>query len=191
MKKRMFLALDISGTDKVKIAHWREQHLLLPFKAINEQNFHITLAFLGLIDNAQQLSVEKAINRQQHFIQQQLKAFVQQDKALSIVLSHLGYFKKAQVLHLMPATCPDWLIFLNKVMVQLSHNCNIALANSPYQAHLSLYRKAKLPLPAPFENIQQIVVKQQLRITSFSLYHSYSTALGVRYEPVNTWQINF
>lgn len=191
MKKRMFLALDISGADKVKIAHWREQHLLLPFKTINEQNFHITLAFLGLIDNAQQLRVEKSINQQLPFIQQQLKAFVQQDKALSLVLSHLGYFKKAQVLHLMPTTCPEWLVYLNKVIVQLSHNCNIALANSTYQAHLSLYRKAKLPLPAPFANIQQIVVKQQLQITSFSLYHSYSTAFGVRYEPVNTWQINF
>jgi len=191
MKKRMFLALDISGADKVKIAHWREQHLLLPFKAINEQNFHITLAFLGLIDNAQQLSVEKSINQHQHFIQQQLKAFVQQEQVLSVVLSHLGYFKKAQVLHLMPATCPDWLMYLNKLIVQLSRNCNIALANSPYQAHLSLYRKAKLPLPAPFENIQQIVVKQQLCITSFSLYHSCSTALGVHYNPVSTWKINF
>ncbi|MFT6249078.1 MAG: hypothetical protein ACJAZQ_002290, partial [Cognaticolwellia sp.] len=39
MKKRMFIALDISSADKVKVAQWRKQHLDLPFKAIDENNF--------------------------------------------------------------------------------------------------------------------------------------------------------
>ena len=191
MKKRMFIALDIVDTDKVKIAQWREQHLPLPFKPIDRQNFHITLAFLGFIAPQQQASVAQLISQQHGFIQQHLKALIQQKKTSSIVLSKLGYFKKAQVLHLMPASCPDWLIYLQRTVLELSLNSNIALENSGYQPHLSLYRKAKTPLPALCKNLQQSVFKQQLSITSFSLYHSYSTALGVRYESVQTWEINF
>jgi len=48
MNKRMFIAIDITSADKAAIALWREQHLSLPFKIIPQQNFHITLAFLGL-----------------------------------------------------------------------------------------------------------------------------------------------
>jgi 2'-5' RNA ligase len=191
MKKRMFIALDISGADKVKIAQWRKQHLILPFKMIDEQNFHVTLAFLGLIDNDQQASLEKLISQQHSFIQQQLKPFVQQDQTLPLVLSQIDYFKKAQVLHLMPKTCPDWLLDLNTSIVKLSLKCNIGMENRTYQPHLSLYRKAKFQLPSHLKNIQQTFVEQQLNITSFSLYHSYSTALGVRYKPVKTWKINF
>jgi 2'-5' RNA ligase len=191
MKKRMFVALDILDTDKVKIAQWREQHLPLPFKPIDRQNFHITLAFLGFIAPQQQASVAQLISQQHSFIQQRLKPLIQQNKALSIVLSQLGYFKKAQVLHLMPVSCSDWLIYLQRTVVELSLNSNIALENSRYQPHLSLYRKAKTSLPALCKNLQKTIFNQQLSITSFSLYHSYSTALGVRYEPVQTWKIKF
>jgi 2'-5' RNA ligase len=191
MKKRMFVALDILDTDKVKITQWREQHLPLPFKPIDRQNFHITLAFLGFIAPQQQASVAQLISQQHSFIQQHLKPLIQQNKALSIVLSQLGYFKKAQVLHLMPVSCSDWLIYLQRTVVELSLNSNIALENSRYQPHLSLYRKAKTSLPALCKNLQKTIFNQQLSITSFSLYHSYSTALGVRYEPVQTWKIKF
>jgi 2'-5' RNA ligase len=193
MKKRMFIALDILDRDKVKIALWREQHLPLPFKTIDRQNFHITLAFLGFITPQQQASVAQLISQQHGFIQQRLKPLIQQNKASSIVLSQLGYFKKAQVLHLMPTSCPDWLIYLQRTVVELilNNNDNITFENSNYQPHLSLYRKAKVPLPVLCENLQQTVFKQRLNVTSFSLYHSYSTALGVNYKPVQTWKINF
>jgi len=191
MKKRMFIALDIIDTDKVKIAQWRDQNLPLPFKTIDRQNFHITLAFLGCIAPQQQASVAQLINQEHGFIQQHLKPLIQQNKTSSLVLSKLGYFKKAQVLYLMPASCPDWLIYLQRTVLELSLNRNIALENSRYQPHLSLYRKAKTPLPVLCKNLQKSVFKQQLSITSFSLYHSYSSALGVRYESVQTWKINF
>lgn len=190
MKKRMFIALDISDTDKIKLAQWREQHLPLPFKAINEKNFHITLAFLGLIDNEQQLSLAQLINQQHSFIQQYLQPFKAQNQTLFLVLSKIGYFKTAQVLHLMPTTNPDWLMPLNKLIIALCLNSQIPLENSVYQPHLSLFRKAKYPLPSGLTALQQTSVEQQLSITGFSLYHSYSTALGVCYEPVQTWKIN-
>ncbi|MBA6392358.1 RNA 2',3'-cyclic phosphodiesterase [Colwellia sp. BRX10-3] len=189
MNKRMFIALDISSADKVKVAQCRDQHLPLPFKAIDEQNFHVTLAFLGLVDKDQQANLAKLISQQHNLIKQQLKPFVGQNKTLSLLLSKVGYFKKAQVLHLIPTTNPDWLIYLNKTIVELSLNCDITLENRVYQPHLSLYRKAKFPLPHYYKKIQQTELEQQLSITSFSLYHSYSTELGVRYQQVQTWDL--
>ena len=190
MNKRMFLALDISATDKAKIAQWRAQHLPLPFKVIDAQNFHITLAFLGLVNEDQQANLAQLISQQHNFIQPQLKPLVDQNKTLPLLLSKVGYFKQPQVLHLMPVTCPDWLIYLNNAVVQLSLNVNITLENRVYQPHLSLYRKAKFLLPERYKKTQQTKVKQHLDIASFSLYHSYLTEIGVRYQRIKTWTLN-
>ncbi|ASP48331.1 RNA 2',3'-cyclic phosphodiesterase [Cognaticolwellia beringensis] len=190
MNKRMFLALDISGADKAKIAQWREQYLSLPFRAIDKQNFHVTLAFLGLVNKDQQANLEKLISQQHNLIQQQLTPLVEETKTLSLLLSKVGYFKTAQVLHLMPTVCPDWLIYLNKTMVELSFKCDISIENKGYLPHLSLYRKAKHSLSNTNKTLEKTAFKQPLSITSFSLYHSYSSEIGVRYEPVKTWKIN-
>jgi 2'-5' RNA ligase len=133
----------------------------LPFNIIDRQNFHITLAFLGCIapqqqQQQQQASVAQLISQQHGFIQQHLKPLIQQNKALSIMLSQLDYFKKAQVLHLMPTRFLDWLIYLQRTVVELSLNSNIALKNNSYQPHLSLYRQAKTPLPALFKSLQKL-----------------------------------
>lgn len=189
MKKRMFIALDIAHTDKVKIAQWREQHLSLPFRAIKPENFHITLAFLGLIDDLQHMRLAQLIGQQQRIIQQQLTPLTQSHQPQSVTLSKIGYFKRAQVLHLMPATSPDWLLYLNKHLVDLCLNSDIALEDCAFQPHLSLYRKAKFDSPARLTELQKNKLKHTLSITSFSLYHSYSTALGVCYEPVQTWPV--
>jgi 2'-5' RNA ligase len=189
MKKRMFLALDISSADKVKVVQWRKQHLTLPFKAIDENNFHITLAFLGLLEQETQADLAALINQQHHLIQQQLKVLVAQDISFSLRLSKVGYFKKAQVLHLMPESCPQWLMYLNEVIVELSLNSNITLENYRYQPHLSVYRKAKSPLIETNNIIEKTAVNQTLSIKSFSLYHSFSSEYGVQYMPIQTWKL--
>jgi RNA 2',3'-cyclic 3'-phosphodiesterase len=187
----MFIALDISADDKVKIAQWREQYLDLPFKAVAEQNFHITLAFLGLLDNAQQVDLSKLMRQHHSGIRDQIKSLSAQSSNLLLVLSHLGYFNKAQVLHLIPTSCPEWLSYLNKTIVELSLKCRIDMEHRTYQPHLSLYRKAKLPSPSYLTELNQTVVEKKLNITSFSLYHSDSTPQGVRYQSLQSWKLNF
>lgn len=183
----MFLALDITETDKAKLAQWRNQQLTLPFKAIKPDNFHITLAFLGLINNSQQTHLTHSINQQIDSIQQRFLPLFQHQSTLPITLSKIDYFKKPKVLHLMPAVCPDWLLQLNKALVEISHNCNISIENRPYIPHLSLYRKAKLSSDSDLLLLNQALVSQQLNIHSFSLYHSFSTENGVCYQPIQTW----
>ncbi|WP_164718117.1 2'-5' RNA ligase family protein [Colwellia sp. Arc7-635] len=201
LKKRMFIALDISSADKVNIAQWREQHLDLQFKAVAAENFHITLAFLAFIDPQQQANIEQSINQQHTTIQQRFKALAQQKDALldlpntapnavPIVLSKIAYFKTAKVLHLTPTNCPDWLLDLNDTISQLCCRCNIPLQDRIYQPHLSLYRKAKLPELVNLAALQKNVIAQTVNITSFSLYHSYSTPSGVHYEAIKTCKLS-
>lgn len=189
MNKRMFLALDISSTDKAKLALWLSQSLTLPFKAIEPNNFHVTLVFLGLLENNQQARLEALVNQQHHDIQQHLKLLHATESTFSLQLSKVGYFKKAQVLHLMPERCPSWLVYLNTALVELSLRCNIDLEQKSYQPHLSIYRNVKSSLIDPDHIIEGTVIKHPICIKSFSLYHSFSTKSGVKYLPVKTWQL--
>lgn len=188
MNKRMFFALDISNADKAILVLWRSQNLTLPFKAIEPNNFHVTLAFLGLLENNQQACVEALVNQQHDDIQQHLKLLVAEPE-FSLHLSTVAYFKKAQVLHLMPENCPNWLVYLNAAIVELSLRCNIALEQKRYQPHLSIYRKVKSTLIDTDHIIESTALKHPICIKSFSLYHSYSTESGVKYLPVKTWQL--
>lgn len=195
----MFIALDIAIADKSAIALWREQHLSLPFKIIPQQNFHITLAFLGVISKKQQNDITNIISEKYGDIKQRLSNFLQSNytntDVLKLTLSQLGHFNKAQVLHLMPASSPDWLSYLEKVITESCQQNDILLDSRAYKPHLSLYRKAKTPLALPEPLLLNTQFPNgfchQLSIKSFSLYHSRSSASGVTYLPIHTWRLNY
>ena len=195
MKKRMFIALDITPADKNAVARWREQCLPLPFKKIPHNNFHITLAFLGILNETQQQDIEQLISEQHDLILQQLGKFLSHQHSFSLSLAQLGHFNKAQVLHLIPSYCPEWLAHLQKLIVRVCDEGEITVDNRAYQPHLSLYRKAKMPimLPSSFAIDTPLPVgeHQWLTINSFSLYHSKSTSSGVTYIPIHAWKLNF
>ena len=88
----MFLALDITESDKAKLAQWRNQQLTLPFKAVNPDNFHITLAFLGLINSAQQTRLTQAINQQIELYNSGCCHSFSIKKHFSITLAKVDYF---------------------------------------------------------------------------------------------------
>jgi len=191
--------LGITITDKSVIALWRELHLSLPFKIIPQQNFHITLAFLGVISKKQQNDITNIISEKYGDIKLRLSNFLQSNytntDALKLTRSQLGHFNKAQVLHLMPASSPDWLSYLEKVITELCQQSDILLDSRAYKPHLSLYRKAKTPLALPESLLLNTQFPNgfyhQLSIKSFSLYHSCSSASGVIYLPIHTWKLNY
>ena len=189
----MFIALDITTNDKHAIATWRAQNLVLPAKIIPDNNFHITLAFLGVLNEYQQQNIEHLIQEKQSIIQEILSEMQPQKPLLT--LKKLGYFHKAQVLHLMPCECPYWLTQLQKIMTNICQKAEIPLENRPYQPHISLYRKVKsstvLPATLAIDKLLPLDNYHQLNFNSFSLYHSKSTTSGVFYTPERIWKLNF
>lgn len=189
MEKRLFIALDIAHSDKVKINQWRNSHLRLPFKPICPSNFHITLAFLGMVNPQQQNLLISLVNQHLQTVQQLMKPLMQLSQTLPITLSEVGYFKKAQVLHIFPRHSPTQLNTLNKWLVELCLRCNIIIEHNVYKPHVSLYRKVKFDKPVELTKLLHTKLELPLTIVNFSLYHSQSTKSGVQYQPIYTWQL--
>lgn len=174
--KRLFFALDISKTDKELLAKWREFHLKLDAKAIKKDNFHITLAFLGNVNDAQQA---KLIECSEHYYHQYLHSNTQ---GYSLMIDHADLFKKPQVLYLGFKSFPNTLIHLAEHLKQAAIQQGIKQEERPYLPHISIYRKAKtVPL--------EMMVRLNIHCTSYSLYHSQSTPNGVTYTPLKTWTL--
>ncbi len=174
--KRLFFALDVNNSDKEAIALWRKQHLSLAAKPVNSENFHITLAFLGMIDDEQQ---QMLID----FCDQQFLPFTSPtEKQFTIHCDLLGLFKKAKVLYLGCQHFPEPLIALADLLSQQAMNSGIAQEHRPYHPHVTIFRKAKLLA----KNLQP---QLNLSINSFSLYHSQPTPDGVNYIPLKTWSL--
>ncbi len=169
---RLFFALDINPQDKRAIATWRQHYLALPYKAIAEENFHITLAFLGEVSTWQQQALIEHAGKLAHHIK------VAQNNVLH--LTHCGLFKKPQVLFLGLTDTPMWLKSLAAQLSEKAIQLGISQEQRPYCPHISLYRKAKTPE-------SHLSCNLTLEINSFSLYQSISTANGVQYRALSTW----
>ena len=181
MQNRLFFALDINEHDKAVIHQWRNEQLSLPYKAIALENFHITLAFLGLVNAKQQQELILKANT----ANQQLTNNLQFKKqGTELVLQNLGLFQKPQVLYLGLLHCPCWLTQLATSLSVAAVVEGLFQEPRPYCPHLSLYRKAKA-LTKPTPNFSH-----KLSINSFSLYQSISSSEGVQYKPLHQWQLH-
>jgi 2'-5' RNA ligase len=172
---RYFFALDLIPQDKLAIDHWRATALHLPFKVMDQQNFHITLAFLGEVDEAgKQGLLDEA---------EQIAAKLRPIKPKQLHLDNIGLFKKPRVLYLGIDRVPDWLNALAAHLSAAAVGLTLFQESRPYRAHLSLYRKANSLL------IELPAVKLIININSFSLYQSISTPFGVQYKTVKSWSL--
>ncbi len=84
---RYFFGLNLSNALKQEIASWREQHLPSDYKSVIPENFHITLVFLGMVD---QESIQRCITEAKNI----------SANKLSIYLSSVGFWPKPKVLFL-------------------------------------------------------------------------------------------
>lgn len=176
--KRLFFALDISEHDKAVIAKWRAQHLTSSYqqsKTIPQDNFHITLAFLGLVDNSQQNRLITNMT--------QLRQQAELSGSLPLTLNQIGLFKKPQVLYIANTELPKALVTLHAQVNHLAYEEQLPIEERTYLPHISLFRKAKnLAINLSNPSIQ-------IDTSSFSLYQSMPHSNGVQYTPIASWPI--
>jgi 2'-5' RNA ligase len=173
---RLFIALDLSDSDKKALSDWRLNKLNLPFKSIPWQNFHITLAFLGNVDEEQQAKL-------QVLIQAPINKF-SRNGALALCFDHCGYFKKPKVYYIANSIIPTRLLTLANELKELALSLGIYQDERPYLPHISLFRKA---IP---QQKKPTLLSTRVEINSLSLYRSYSTEHGVFYNPMETWPLS-
>jgi 2'-5' RNA ligase len=184
---RLFFALDIEPKDAAIIEQWRTTHLdetalADNFKVISPANYHITLAFIGTVND----TLESVLINEAKVIAKKLKkisAIGEQTKPPMLTLDQLGLFKKAKVLYLANTTIPAWLSKLALDLTNSAAQLGLTMEGRPYLPHVSLYRKATSLIPHNND------VNISLNIKSFSLYRSTVSNEGVNYFAIHNWKI--
>ena len=172
---RYFFALNIPAQSKKQLKQWREQLLALPFSAVSEQNFHITLSFLGTLSEPQKtLLLAKAT---------QMATLLNNNQPYTLTIDQLGIFKKAKVLYLANSKIPCWQKKLAMALSQQALELGLFQENRDYLSHITLYRKAKT-LP---QNLSPPAI--DIPISSFSLFQSIPQETGVCYQALHSWYL--
>jgi RNA 2',3'-cyclic 3'-phosphodiesterase len=138
-------------------------------RLIAPQNLHITLLFLGRVDNdiRQRLSDETDDIPAKHF---------------QFQLSGSGWWKRSGVLWLAPAHIPEQLYNLADRLAAIAARCNLSIEDRPYRPHVSLARKILSPMDLEFEPISW-------EVRDFCLVESTTLPSGAEYKIIHTWPL--
>ncbi|GAB57469.1 RNA 2',3'-cyclic phosphodiesterase [Rheinheimera nanhaiensis] len=153
-----------------------QQQLLLPYqqqaldlcpaaKAVDVDNLHLTLFFLGQVDATQQQRLISAA--------QQITI-----PPFSLTLDTLSSFIKPKILYLAPSQQPDALLQLQQQVAQCCKALGFSDIHDKYRPHITLARHAVCDAA-----LQQPVEPLTLLVSEFALYQSVNINGAVRYLP--------
>ena len=132
------------------------------------EHFHITLSFLGSVDEKKRICVEDMAG--------QIQA-----SAFSMALELLGFWKKPQVAWVAPEETP---LQLNNLVEQLNlvlEKCGFETETRPFLPHMTLVRKAKR---APeVRNVEPL----HWKVDKFVLVESQTLPQGAQYQILKQW----
>lgn len=163
---RTFIALPLSGADKLAIASWREKVFPALPGAIRPENFHITLAFLG--DTAP--NTLEAISNMPNL-----------PCKLTLTSHEVGYFSKPGIGFLHIAQCPALQKLRNDLLNQLPSGIKPS-DKRDFVPHISLFRNLPEPMPAPL-----IAPDFSFKINHYTLFESQNTTSGPYYRDLIHW----
>jgi RNA 2',3'-cyclic 3'-phosphodiesterase len=171
--QRLFFSLKFSPAQHQQLLPYQQQALSLcpGAKAVDSDNLHLTLFFLGQVDAAQQQSLVLAA--------QQIKL-----EAFSLTLEHLACFAKPKILYLAPSVVPDALLQLQQQVAALCKAEGFSDMHDNYRPHITLARHAVCDA-----TFQQPVMPLTLQVSEFALYCSENSGGGVSYQPLTTFRL--
>ena len=200
---RYFYALDIDERGKYELAALQARIFPPLPKPTKPKNLHLTLVFLGQATSEQLNAINQTLTAQSN-----PKSQHTQTPALSLTVNHLAIFQTAKVLYVGLAKKPNWLNTLASKLMASARSQGIEIPEQAFTPHITLSRKIrKLPLlectvaEATEEVIADNVTNSkdistllipplELTISSFSLYISKSTPVGVDYQVIERFNIS-
>jgi RNA 2',3'-cyclic 3'-phosphodiesterase len=169
---RLFFALWPDQAVRDEVEKFARQLSLVNGRLVPASNTHITLVFLGNVDEQ---TAESLSNQANHICM----------NAFSLTLDQLGWWKKPKIAWLAPTHYPQVLPDLAAELRKIARNTEVSLDERPYRPHLTLARKIKSPLlDAPARSIFW-------NINEFCLVESKSGEMGVEYEVKQSWPLKF
>jgi len=167
---RLFFALWPDDAVRAQLARWtRELHAVCGGRAARPENLHVTLAFLGAIEDARVARVELAAD-----------AVV--PHAISLVLDQPGYWKHNRIAWAGASVVPPGLEVLVSDLRGALVKSRIGFDAKGFVAHVTLLRDAREPRAMP------VLEPIQWRIEGFVLVQSITLPHGSRYEIRKAWE---
>lgn len=167
--KRLFFALWPDEESRRRIDQLNRR-IEQPGRRLVPENLHITLVFLGNVDDEIAEAVQKS-------------AANIQGRPIHLEFNELDFWRRPRVLCLTCQRQPADLYKLVNDLKRMVEPFPIRLDTRPYRAHITMARKAQRRPEIAFESIQ-------IEADSFVLVESVSTDQGVRYQVLERWPLD-
>lgn len=168
---RLFFALWPDEAVRDELEHWsRELRAVCGGRPTRPENLHVTLAFLGNVEDARVAQVERA-------------AAEVQPCAASLVLDRPGYWKHNRIAWAGASALPEGLeAFVAELRSALTRSGVAFDASKAFVSHVTLLRDAREPRPMP------ALAPIEWRLEGFALVQSLALPRGSRYEVRKSWR---
>ncbi|MFT5131841.1 MAG: 2'-5' RNA ligase [Gammaproteobacteria bacterium] len=167
---RLFFALRPDRQVRAEIQTFADALSLESARLVAAKNTHITLAFLGSVDELTRRCLIKG-------------ASLLRIPPFTLSLDNLGWWRKPKIAWLAPSTFPDELSELAADLQHLSEDCGLNLEKRPYLPHLTLARKVTSPISST--HVDPI----SWNINEFCLLESIAGENGVEYQVKVSWPL--
>lgn len=166
---RLFFALWPDEGVRTQMGRWtQELHAVCGGRAMRRENLHVTLAFLGNVEEARVAEVERAVD-----------AVV--PRAVSLVLDTPGYWKHNRIVWAGASSAPQELeSFVAELRGALTIS-GIAFDAKAFVSHVTLLRDGREPRALPALN------PIEWKCDGFALVRSVAPARGSEYRVLKAW----
>ena len=168
---RLFFALWPDDKVRAQLERWsRELHALCGGRATPTENLHVTLAFLGSVEEARVAEVDRAAGEVTL-------------RTVSLVLDQAGYWKHNRIAWAGASVVPPELEALVSELRGALLKSQIRFDAKSFASHVTLLRDAREPRGMPaLEPIRW-------KLDGFALVRSVTLPRGSRYEVLKSWRV--
>ena len=170
--QRLFFSLKFSAVQQQQLLPYQQQALSLcsGATAVDSDNLHLTLFFLGLVNETA---------KQQLFVSaKRIKL-----PAFTLTLDLISGFIKPKIVYLAPSMIPEGLLQLQQQITTCCHAAGFGDIHDNYRPHITLARQAMFG-----QSIK--VAPLTLDVSEFALYLSNSINGKVRYSPLHIYRLS-
>lgn len=169
-KRRLFLGLWPDDILRRRFHRLAEQESRGGGRQVARENFHMTLVFLGGLDETQQGRVEEKLD-------------AIQGHSFDLTLDQLADWAGPRVRWLGCSQIPDELSELVRQIRRYLPGCDVEVDKRSFQAHVTLLRKVN------FDYNVRTIEPLSWHVNRFVLAESVSTPGGVHYEVLRRWPL--
>ena len=169
-RQRLFFALWPDEPQRSQLASYYPMLRGCAGRKVPPENQHITLAFLGSTDAATR-----------HCLEQEADGILL--PPFTLQLDQLGFWRRPQVVWLGASVTPEPLLALSAALKKAMLACGLEPESRPFQAHLTLLRKARR---APPERNAAVL---SWPVGEFVLVASETRPEGASYQVLRRWPL--